>query len=85
MRKLPWRQAHCHWRLLGPSRRHTTVAGGYIYKKLQSREVTTNDVLFELTEECFNEIGQETIRKLIFKVPFLLEQVLSNDGEITTG
>ena len=56
-----------------------------VYKKLQSREVTTNDALFELTKECFNEIGQETIRKLIFKVPFLLEQVLSNDGEMTTG
>lgn len=45
--------------------------------------IRTEDQLFDLCESCFNEIDQTTIQDLILRMPLILNQVISLDGEMT--
>ena len=55
------------------------------YQKLQTQEINSDDELFNVVKEAFYEIKQETIREMIFKVPFLLEQLVRTGGELTSN
>lgn len=45
--------------------------------------VNTNEEFFQLIKDSFFEIGQETIRNIILKIPFILREVVSLEGEMT--
>ena len=54
-----------------------------VYLRLNEIEVNNEDELFDVCEQCFNDIDQQTIQQIISKLPLIIDEVFEIDGDIT--